>query len=87
MCEGPAAIAGIAKGKIAAGYDADLVIWSPEETFRITPEIVHHRHKVTPYVGEELSGVVKSTYVRGRKVWEDGRAIGSQTGKWIRASS
>src|SRR5438132_8326148 len=87
MCQGPAAIAGIAKGKIAAGYDADLVIWSPEETFRITPEIVHHRHKVTPYVGEELSGVVKSTYVRGRKVWEDGRAIGSQTGKWIRASS
>ena len=86
MCEGPAAIAGIAKGKIAAGYDADLVIWSPEERFRVTPEIVQHRHKVTPYAGEELSGVVKSTYVRGRKVWEDGRAIGKPFGKWISKS-
>jgi allantoinase len=84
MCEGPAAIAGIAKGRIAAGFDADLVVWSPEERFRITPEIVQHRHKVTPYAGEELSGVVKATYVRGRKVWQDGRTIGSPSGKWVR---
>jgi allantoinase len=86
MCVGPATIAGIEsrKGKIATGYDADLVVWSPEERFRITPEMIHHRHKVTPYEGEELSGVVKSTYVRGRKVWEDGRAIGKPSGQWIR---
>ncbi len=83
MCSGPADLAGIHKGRIAAGYDADLVIWSPEENFRVTPEIVHHRHKVTPYAGEKLSGVVKTTYVRGRKVWEDGRTIGSPSGKWI----
>jgi len=87
MCEGPAAIAGISKGAIKAGYDADLVIWSPEESFRITPEIVQHRHKITPYAGEELRGVVKATYVRGRQVWQDGRAIGSPSGQWIRASS
>jgi allantoinase len=86
MCVGPATIAGIAgrKGKIAAGFDADIIVWSPEKRFRITPEMIHHRHKVTPYEGEELSGVVKSTYVRGRKVWEDGRAIGSPSGQWIR---
>jgi len=83
MCSGPADLAGIHKGRIDAGYDADLVIWSPEENFRVTPEIVQHRHKVTPYAGEKLSGVVKTTYVRGRKVWEDGRAIGPPSGKWI----
>jgi allantoinase len=89
MCAGPAAIAGIEnrKGKIAAGYDADIVVWSPEERFHITPEMIQHRHKVTPYEGAELSGVVKSTYVRGRKVWEDGRAIGKPSGQWIRPSS
>jgi len=83
MCEGPATIAGMAKGKIAAGFDADLVVWAPEERFRITPEIVQHRHKITPYAGEELRGTVKATYVRGRKVWEDGRTIGKPAGKWI----
>ena len=86
MCEGPAAIAGIQKGALRPGFDADLVVWSPEETFRITPEIVQHRHKVTPYEGETLRGVVKATYVRGRKVWQDGRTTGSPNGKWIRKS-
>jgi allantoinase len=84
MCEGPASIAGIRKGAIKPGYDADLVVWSPEESFRVTPDIVQHRHKITPYAGEELRGVVKSTYLRGQKVWQDGRTIGSPSGKWIR---
>ena len=86
MCEGPASIAGIRKGAIKPGYDADLVVWSPEERFRVTPEIVQHRHKVTPYAGEELRGVVKTTVLRGQKVWQDGRAVGSPAGKWIQKS-
>jgi len=84
MCEGPASIAGIRKGAIKPGYDADLVVWSPEEWFRVTPDLVQHRHKLTPYAGEKLRGVVKATYLRGRKVWQDGRAIGSPFGRWLR---
>jgi allantoinase len=53
------------KGAIAIGNDADLAIWSPEETFTVTPELIRHRHKVTPYLGTQLRGVVKATYVRG----------------------
>ena len=86
MSAGPASIAGIAgrKGAIAAGYDADVIVFDPDAQFRVTPEIIEHRHAVTPYAGELLSGVVKATYLRGMKVWQDGKAIGPARGEWIR---
>jgi allantoinase len=63
---GPARLAGLdRKGAIVAGNDADLVVWSPESTFLVTPELIRHRHKVTPYLGAELSGEVKATWVGG----------------------
>src|SRR6185369_9782096 len=67
MSEGPARLAGIEqrKGKLAAGYDADLVVFDPHASFRVEPSMIEHRHKVTPYAGHELFGVVKATYVRG----------------------
>jgi allantoinase len=83
---GPAELAGISdrKGKLAPGFDGDIVVWAPEEQFTVTPDLVRHRHKVTPYLGEALFGVVKTTYVRGRKVWDDGQAVGAAAGQWIR---
>ena len=86
MSAGPASIAGIAsrKGAIAAGYDADIIVFDPDAQFRVTPETIEHRHAVTPYAGELLSGVVKATYLRGMKVWQDGKAIGPARGEWIR---
>ena len=68
MCEAPARLVGLGgrKGAIAAGYDADLVIWEPEARFTVDPAKLHHRHKVTPYAGRELYGVVRATYVGGR---------------------
>jgi allantoinase len=63
----PARLAGLErKGAIAPGNDADFVVWSPDETFTVTPEIIRHRHKVTPYIGATLDGVVKQTWVAGR---------------------
>jgi len=65
-CAAPARLAQLdAKGAIEVGRDADFVVWSPEETFTVTPEIIRHRHKVTPYHGAELRGVVKETWVAG----------------------
>ena len=58
------------KGAIEVGYDADFVIWNPEKTFRVEPSLIHHRHKLTPYMGQVLSGVVESTFLRGRKIYD-----------------
>lgn len=58
------------KGVIAVGSDADFVIWKPDEQFTVTAEKLHHRHKLTPYEGEVLSGVVQQSFLRGHKISE-----------------
>lgn len=86
MTTGPATLAGLGhrKGKLAPGYDADIIAFDPQASFVVRTENVEHRHKVTPYAGETLAGVVKATYVRGHKVWDDGRHLGNAVGEWIR---
>jgi allantoinase len=68
MCEATARLAGLdaQKGKLAAGFDADIVVWNPEASFRVDPRGLHQRHKITPYAGQTLFGVVKATYVCGQ---------------------
>ena len=59
------------KGAIAAGCDADIVIWNPERDFVVKAEALQHRHKITPYNGEQLTGVVEKTLLRGRKIYDE----------------
>jgi allantoinase len=69
MAEQPAELAGLRrKGRIAVGADADLVGFAPDETFTVDPARLHHRNPVTPYAGRELTGVVRRTWLRGRRV-------------------
>jgi allantoinase len=86
MCEGPARLAGLQKrkGAIAVGYDADLVIFNPDTKFRVDPERLYHRHKLTPYAGRELAGVVEATFVRGQKVFERGNFAAAPAGRVLR---
>ncbi|MEO7310968.1 MAG: allantoinase AllB [Chitinophagaceae bacterium] len=74
LSENPAKLAGVqnAKGKIAVGFDADLLAWDDEKTFVVTEDIIRHKHKITPYLGETLSGVVQQTWLAGEKVFAEG---------------
>ena len=68
-CAEPARLARLPrKGAIERGRHADFAIWSPEESFTVTEELVLHRHKVTPYLGATLCGAVKETWLRGRRI-------------------
>jgi allantoinase len=81
MAEGPARIAGLArKGAIAAGKDADLVLFDPGATAVCDAQELEHRNPVTPYAGRRLDGRVVATYVRGMEVYRDGRFGGPPAG-------
>ncbi len=86
LSEGPARLTGLAKvkGRIAAGLDADLCVWAPEEEWVATSADLHFKHKVTPYEGEKLRGRVKRTYVRGQLVFDEGKFPAGAIGELLR---
>ncbi|HTZ91114.1 MAG TPA: allantoinase AllB [Streptosporangiaceae bacterium] len=70
MAAGPAELAGLAdKGRLAVGYDADLVAFAPDASFMVEPGMLEQRHKLTPYAGRRLTGVVRRTWLRGREIF------------------
>jgi allantoinase len=85
LCSGPAHQVGLEhrKGSIEVGFDADLVVWSPEEPFEVNASDLRHRHKLSPYQGETLKGVVQKTFLRGRKIYDDNEIIGPPQGEYL----
>ena len=56
------------KGEIAAGKDADIVIFNPEQKFTVTQSKLHMNVDYTPFEGFELTGMPSAVYSRGKKV-------------------
>jgi allantoinase len=85
MSAAPAMLCGLSdrKGRIAAGYDADLVIWDPDAEFIVDPSRLHQRHPLTPYAGRTLRGVVRTTFLRGERVWDGERLIAGYAGRLL----
>jgi allantoinase len=85
MSEAPARLAGLehSKGKLEPGFDADIVVWDPDAAFTVNPELVYHRHKLTPYSGREMYGRVEAVYVRGELVYDHGKFAPQPNGKLI----
>jgi allantoinase len=77
MSLAPARLAGLSmkKGVLAEGYDADVVIWNPDESFVVDPGSLYHRHHLTPYAGRELHGAIESTFVGGHLVFSHGHHV------------
>ncbi|XP_063821713.1 allantoinase [Ostrinia nubilalis] len=82
LSSGPAHLCGIQdrKGALKEGLDADLVFFDPDASFVVTSDIIRHKNKLTPYIGKELKGVVKKTYLRGQLIYADGDIVGEPKG-------
>ena len=85
MSGAPATLAGLeaSKGAIAEGRDADLVVWDPDAEIIVDPSRLQQRHKLSPYAGRRLRGVVHATLVRGVRVWDDGQLVRPNGGRLI----
>jgi allantoinase len=83
MAAAPARLAGFQghKGQLAAGADADLAVFDPEAAWTVTPEDLHFRHKLSPYLGGELRGRVLETWLRGRQIFAGNEFIGEPGGR------
>lgn len=69
MCEAPATRARLLhKGRCALGYDADFCVFAPEDTYVVDARKLQHKNTITPYDGRPLTGVVRSTWLRGEQV-------------------
>jgi allantoinase len=66
MSAGPANFVGLPhKGRIAVGADADLLAFAPTEVFTVNVDDLLHKNPVSAYDKRELTGVVRSTWLRG----------------------
>ena len=64
------------KGSIAAGYDADLVLWDADRKVTISQALMHHGSDYTPWEGYELTGWPQATILRGEVVMQGGEILG-----------
>ncbi len=84
VCQKPAERYGLPnKGDIAPGYDADIVLLDPDETFVVRAAESESLQGYTPFEGMELTGRVKSTLLRGRLIYDDGNIVGPATGRYL----
>jgi allantoinase len=86
MCQQPAQLGRLAtKGSIESGKDADLICFAPDESFTFAEEEILHRHKLTPYSGRQMTGVVKQTFLRGALIYDRGFWAAGARGQILRA--
>lgn len=74
----------LSKGDIAEGYDADLVLVDPQESFVVRAAESESEQGYTPFEGQELTGRVKSTFLRGELVYDAGKIVGPARGQYLR---
>jgi allantoinase len=67
----------------AVGYDAGLALLDPDRRFTVRAADSPSGQGYTPFEGQELTGQVTATFLRGRLAWENGALVGAGRGRYI----
>jgi allantoinase len=74
----------LTKGDIAPGFDADIVLIDARDSFVVRAAESESKQGYSPFEGQELTGRVKSTFLRGALVYHDGNIVGPARGRYMR---
>ena len=77
----PASIFGLkGKGKIALGYDADLVVLDPFKEYTLCADDMLTQAKDNCHFldGVKVSGKPETVFLRGKKIYSDGEVLAAQ---------
>ena len=69
MSTSPARMLGLHAGTLASGAPADVVVFDPEESWKVDPDALHGKSRNAVFKGKTLTGRVKATISRGRFVF------------------
>ncbi len=74
----------LTKGDLAPGFDADIALIDPEESFVVRAANSESEQGYSPFEGQELTGRVKSTFLRGNLIYHAGKVVGPARGQYLR---
>jgi allantoinase len=74
----------LTKGDIAPGFDADIALVDARDSFVVRAAESESKQGYSPFEGRELTGRVKSTFLRGALVYHDGNIVGPARGRYMR---
>ena len=84
FCVTPAALFNIeGKGHLEVGCDADLVLFSPHEKWRVDETKLHSKCGWSPYHEAEMTGRIRSVYLGGKLAISNGEPVGNPAGKCL----
>jgi allantoinase len=72
-----------AKGNLAPGFDADIVLVNPDRSFVVRATESESTQGYTPFEGLELGATVETTLLRGEVIYDQGKVVGPPRGRYL----
>ncbi|MEO7775145.1 MAG: dihydroorotase family protein [Steroidobacteraceae bacterium] len=72
------------KGQLEAGFDADIVLVDPDKGYTIHAAESESTQGYTPFEGIAQTATVRSTYLRGNLIWDEGSIVGEAKGRYLK---
>jgi len=72
------------KGDLVEGLDGDVVLVDPNETWTVRAQDSESQQGHTPFEGQVLIARVKTTFLRGQRIFDNNEIIGEPTGQYLR---